>query len=181
MSLKDMNVKKKSVFILSSILILLFGALAVLVHTLAFNIIRGRVHFPEEYVGQNLIMKDDKKFTVLRRLQVEGKGKAADDHAVFKVRFKFKDLKMETNKRLSMIPVPFLMGMKGFREKYWTFNEDTDYFQGIYQWESKEIAENYPDSFIFKLMTKRAAPGTLSYEIIPDMDLSKYIRELASG
>lgn len=88
---------------------------------------------------------------------------------------------METNKRLSMIPAPFLMGMKGFREKYWTFNEDTDYFQGIYQWESKEIAENYPGSFIFKLMTKRAASGTLSYEIIPDMVLSKYIRELTSG
>jgi len=32
-----------------------------------------------------------------------------------------------------MIPAPFLIGMEGFREKYWTFNKTNDYFQGIYQ------------------------------------------------
>lgn len=145
------------------------------------NIISGRVHFPDEYIGETLSMEDGKKFIVLRRLQVEGRNNTADGYAVFKVRFKFKSLKLETNKRLSMIPAPFLVGMEGFREKYWTFNEDTDYFQGIYQWESKEIAEKYPDSFIFKLMTKRSEPGTLSYEIIPNTDLSQYIKRLSFG
>jgi len=144
------------------------------------NILSGRVHLPEKYIGVNLKMEDGKKFTVLRRLQVEGRNNTSDRYAVFKVRFKFKSLKLETNKRLSMIPVPFLMGMRGFREKYWTFNDDTDYFQGIYQWESKEIAEKYPNSFIFKLMTKRSAQGTLFYEIIPDTDISKYIEKLSS-
>jgi len=117
---------------------------------------------------------------VLRRLKVEGENDNAEACAVFKVRFKFKSLALKTNKQLSMIPAPFLMGMEGFREKYWTFDEQSGYFQGIYQWESKEIAEKYPESFIFKLMTKRAAPGTLSYEIIPNTDLSQYIEELSS-
>lgn len=145
------------------------------------NIISGRIHLPREHIGDTLTMEDGQKFVVFRRLTVSGKSKDADSFAIFKVRFKFNGLESGTNKRLSMIPAPFLIGMRGFREKYWTFNEDTDYFQGIYQWESKEIAEKYPDSFIFKLMTKRSAPGTLSYEIIPNTDLSQYIKRLSFG
>ena len=141
------------------------------------NILSGRVHFPEKDVGVTLKMEDGKPFTIFRRLQVDGRGNSNKKGAVFKVRFRFKSLEFETNKRLSMIPAPFLMGMEGFREKYWTFNEKTDEFQGIYQWESKESAEKYPDSFIFRLMTKRAAPGTVLYEIMPDKDLSEYIEK----
>lgn len=145
------------------------------------NIISGRIHLPREHIGDTLTMKDGQKFVVFRRLTVSGKSKDAGSFAIFKVRFKFNGLEPGTNKRLSMIPAPFLIGMKGFREKYWTINENTGYFQGIYQWESKEKAEKYPDSFIFKLMAKRSAPGTLSYEIIPNTDLSQYINELSSG
>ena len=47
----------------------------------------------------------------------------------------------------------------------------------IYEWESDEFAAK---SFIFKLMTKRSAKGTLSYEIIPDTDLAKYMEKLTS-
>jgi hypothetical protein len=132
-------------------------------------------------VGTDLNMEDGKKFTVLRRLKVEAKNESTKGYAVFKVRFKFKSLELKTNKRLSMIPAPFLMGMKGFREKYWTFNEETDYFQGIYQWESKQIAEKYPDSFIYKLMTKRSAPGTLAYEVLPNTNLSEYIKRISGN
>ena len=173
-----MTKKMKIISIIIAAILILISIL--IGRTFIGNVIAGRIHFPEKHVGTNLKMEDNKEFTVLRRLQVEGKNDTADKYAVFKVRFKFKSLKFETNKRLSMIPAPFLMGMKGFREKIWTFNEETDYFQGIYQWESKEIAEKYPDSFIFKLMTKRSAPGTLSYEIIPNTDLSQYIKRLSS-
>jgi hypothetical protein len=87
---------------------------------------------------------------------------------------------LKTNKRLSIIPAPFLINMKGFREKIWTFNEETGLFQGIYQWESKELAEKYPDSFVFNLMTKRAAPETVSYKIIENTLLADYIKSLMS-
>jgi hypothetical protein len=120
-------------------------------------------------------MEDGKMFTVFRRLKVDGKGDNPNDLAVFKVRFKFKNLSTGANKRLSIIPALFLMGMTGFREKNWTINENTNDFQGIYQWTSREMAEHYPDTFIFKLMTKRAAPGTISYEIMPNTDLAEYI------
>jgi hypothetical protein len=145
---------------------------------LLFNIISGRVHSPEEHVGSTLTMEDSTNFSILRRIQVRKNNMDANEYAVFIVRFKFKNLKFETNKRLSIIPTPFLINMKGFREKIWTFNEDTDFFQGIYQWESKELAEKYPESFVFNLMTKRAAPGTISYKIIENTELEEYTRGL---
>jgi len=147
----------------------------IIARTTIGNLLRGYVHFPKEYVGDVLTMEDGKMFTVFRRLKVDGKGYNPDDLAVFKVRFKFKNLSTGANKRLSIIPAPFLMGMKGFREKIWIINESTNDFQGIYQWSSKEAAMHYPDTFIFKLMTKRAAPSTISYEIMPNTDLVEYI------
>lgn len=147
----------------------------IIARTTIGNLLRGYVHFPQEYVGDVLTMEDGKVFTVFRRLKVDGKGDNPNDLAVFKVRFKFKNLSTGANKRLSIIPAPFLMGMKGFQEKIWTINKSTNDFQGIYQWSSKEAAMRYPDTFIFKLMTKRAAPGTISYEIMPNTDLVEYI------
>ena len=168
-----MKIKLKNV-ILSVLAILLISCL-IIARTTIGNVLRGSVHFPEEYVGDVLTMEDGQKFTVFRRLKVDGNVDKHDDLAVFKVRFKFKNLSTGANKRLSIIPAPFLMGMKGFREKDWTINENTNDFQGIYQWSTKETAERYPHTFIFKLMTKRAAPGTVSYEILPNTDLSEYL------
>lgn len=168
-----MKIKLKNV-ILSVFAILLISCL-IIARTTIGNVLRGSVHFPEEYVGDVLTMEDGQKFTVFRRLKVDGQGDNHDNKAVFKVRFKFKNLSTGANKRLSIIPAPFLMGMEGFLEKDWTINEATNEFQGIYQWSSKEIADRYPNTFIFKLMTMRAAPRTVSYETIPDADLTDYL------
>jgi len=172
--------KKKRLRKLVFIFIVLLSLFSVFAHKMIFNTAIGSVSFPEKYVGANLKMADGQEFTVFRRLRVEGENAGADELAVFIVRFKFKNLKFDTNKRLSIIPAPFLMSMEGFHEKIWTFNHGTGYFQGIYQWESKKTAEAYPDSLVYKLMTKRAAPETVSYEIIPNMDLSKYLQKLVS-
>jgi len=141
------------------------------------RIFSGRVHFSKEYAEKILLMEDGKKFQVIRDLKVDPKQKSDKPVAVFKVRFKFSGLPLAVNKRLSIIPAPFLMAKPGFRQKIWTVSED-GYFQGIYQWASKEFAEAYPKSFIYKMMTKRSAEGTLSYEVIPDTVLSEYIKNL---
>ena len=139
------------------------------------SLLNGQVHLPEEYVGEALTMEDGQRFTVFRRLRVDGNEDGRGTPAIFKVRVRFKDLSTRANKRLSIIPAPFLAGMEGFQEKAWTINEATNDFQGIYQWSSHEAAVKYPDSFIFKLMANRAAPGTVTYEIVPDTDLSEYL------
>ena len=163
--------------ILALIAILLLSGAILLSATLS-NLLTGRVHFPDEYVGEVLTMEDGQKFTVFRRLQVDGKDDGKGRPAIFVVRFKFRNLGIGTNKRLSIIPAPFLMGMEGFREKVWTVNEEAMTFQGIYQWSTKEIAERYPQSFVFGRMVKRAAPGSVSYEVISETEISGYIHSL---
>ena len=172
--------EKKKAIVRLSVLAIILVLLAVFARTFAFNVLSGRVSFPEEHVGVNLKMDDGQKFRVFRRLKVDGRGDNPDDLVIFKVRFQFKNLSNSANRRLSIIPAPFLTGMKGFREKYWTIDEDTSLFQGIYQWSSKETAEGYPDTFIFRVMTKRSAPGTVSYEIIPNTEISAYLADVLS-
>lgn len=169
--------KNKKVVIPLSAFVLLLISFSAVSPKFFLNVFSGRVSFPDKYVGSILTMADGEKYTILRTLRVDINSNQTARPAVFIVRFKFQDLSLETNKILSMIPSPFLIGMEGFMEKIWVFNNDTGGFQGIYQWKSKEIAENYPESFIFKLMTKRAAPGSLSYEIKPDTDLSQYLKK----
>ncbi len=136
-----------------------------------------RIHFSKEYKGKILTMEDGQKFEVIRNLIVDPKQDIEKSCAVFKVRFKFFRLPLAVNKCISAFPTPFLMAKPGFRQKIWTLTED-GYFQGIYQWSTEEFAASYPDSFIFKLMTKRAVEGTVVYEIIPDTVLSDYIHSL---
>ena len=122
-------------------------------------------------------MGDGQQFQVIRHLKVDPKKGQEKSVAVFKVRFKFSGLSLRVNKRLSLIPAPFLMSKPGFRQKIWTVTEG-GYFQGIYEWASEEFAEKYPKSFIFKLMTKRSAEGTLFFEVIPYTFLSEYVESL---
>jgi hypothetical protein len=167
--------KKLTAGILSCIAVLLvFGI--VISRNIISNLLNGRVHFPEDYVGKVIEMKEGENYRIFRRLQIDAKSENHNDKTIFKVKFRFRNLSLETNKRLSIIPAPFLMGMKGFREKIWTINEKTNEFQGIYQWSSRETAGRYPETFIFRLMTKRAAPGTVSYEILPGADIVEYIK-----
>ena len=37
-----------------------------------------------------------------------------------------------------------------------------------YEWDSVQDAENYEKSFAIKLMTKRAVPGSINFEILPN-------------
>lgn len=172
--------KMKTSNILFSLLIVLLITVLMIGRSTIGNLMRGNVHFPEEYVNDVLTMEDGKRFTVFRRLTVDGNEEGQGTPAIFKVRFRFNNLSIGANKRLSIIPAPFLMGMEGFLEKDWTINEATNEFQGIYQWSSTEAAEKYPNSFIFKLMTKRAAPGTVTYEIMPNTDLSAYLSAISN-
>ena len=122
-------------------------------------------------------MEDGKKFQIIRDLKVDFKHNREKSVAVFKVRFKFSGLPLGVNKRLSMVPAPFLIAKPGFLQKIWSVSED-GHFQGIYQWASKEFAEKYPQSFIFKLMIKRSAEGTLSFDVIPHTLLCDYVESL---
>ena len=104
---------KTSKIVFSIAIVLLITVLIIGRSTIG-NLVGGNVHFPEEYVNDVLTMEDGQRFTVFRRLTVDGNEDSQATPAVFKVRFRFKNLSIEANKRLSIIPAPFLMGMKAF-------------------------------------------------------------------
>ena len=135
-----------------------------------------KIHFPKDFLGKSVLMDDGQKFTIFRHMTLNS-GIDYSDHSmtVFRVRFKFAKLSQKANKLTSLIPIFLIVSFPGFREKIWMINEDTDYWQGIYQWESEDAVEKYRKSFVLGVMNNRSVPDSISSEVIPDTDLSDYI------
>jgi len=127
----------------------------------------GRVHFPRDCIGDVRSESDD-DYVVFRKLILDPTAaQPAEPGAVFKVRFRFANLSPRINKRLSLIPAPFIAAQPGFRSKTWMLGRNTEMFQGLYEWDSVAEAEAYTSSFPLRLMEKRAIPGSVSYEVAP--------------
>lgn len=82
-------------------------------------------------------------------------------NTVFIVSFKFSRLSHKANKIASIIPMLLITGFPGFRKKIYAVNHENGYWQGMYQWESKEHLEEYKKSLVFRVMNKRAVPGSI--------------------
>ena len=142
------------------------------------NVLRGRIHFSKEYLGKTLRMDDGQTFTIFRHVTLDfNKNNSEDTPAVFIVRFKFAKLSQQANRITSLIPIPLIAGFPGFRDKVWMVNEETGYWQGVYQWESEKAIEDYQQSFVLGIMNKRAIQESLSYTILPNTRLSEYMRK----
>jgi len=95
---------------------------------------------------------------------------------VLMVRFRFARFSPVANRRLSLIPVPIILGMPGFRQKTWTFCEASDFSQGIYQFESPETADGYRLSFVMRILEKRSAPGSMTHEVFEGVLIEDYLK-----
>ncbi len=76
-------------------------------------------------------------------------------------------MSVRTNILFSLIPMWFIIGLPGFRSKYWLVDEDTGDFCGYYEWESIEAAQMYSTSFAMRFMANRSVPGSVWFEIYP--------------
>lgn len=101
-------------------------------------LLRGKVRFPRGERGRTLIMEDGEQFTVFRHVRVEDGGKP---EAVFIVRFTPARLSVRQNIRFSLVPMVPLLGLHGFREKYWCVDEQTGQCQGLYAWQTVADAQ----------------------------------------
>jgi len=128
--------------------------------------LRGRVHFPNDSIG-DVCAGPDEDFVVFRKLVLDPtEAQPEKPGAVFNVWFHFANLSAKANKRLSLIPAPFIAAQPGFRSKTWMLGRDTEAFQGVYEWDSVADAEAYWTSFPLSLMKRRAVPGSVSYEVV---------------
>jgi hypothetical protein len=74
-------------------------------------------------------------------------------------------LSAKANRRLSLIPAPFIAAQPGFRSKTWMLGQQTGRFRGVYEWDTRADAEAYWTSFPMRMMKRRAEPGSIVYEV----------------
>ncbi|MFC2006058.1 hypothetical protein ACFLVG_03770 [Chloroflexota bacterium] len=128
----------------------------------------GRLHFARSRIGKLITMEDGQEYTVFRQVIVDSKRRqSAKPGAILIVSFDFAHGSPKQNKLLSLIPIPFIAGLPGFRSKTWALQQDSGGFQGIYEFDTIQNAETYQKSFAIKLMAKRAIPGSITFQIIP--------------
>jgi len=128
----------------------------------------GRLRFPRERIGEKFTLGDAQVFAIFRQVIVDPpKGQSATPGALFRVRFRVANMTPEQNQRFSILPIPFFIGLPGFRSKLWMSDLVTGESQGVYQWDTVADAQNYANSFAMKFMTRRAVTGSISHEIRP--------------
>jgi hypothetical protein len=154
-----------------------FNPVYTLIQTLT-GIATGKIRFKKERNGETVQMLNGHRFTVFRHAVWRSKIEKGNEPAVFCVRFHVLGMSPEMNMKFSLILMLFILGLPGFREKYWMINRRNGDFQGLYEWASEEDAKNYVDSFAMKFMTKRSVQGSLSYEIISGIGLEDHLRHL---
>lgn len=141
--------------------------------------LRGRLRFPKTLCGRVLGMENGDTFTIFRQATIKTASHSpAGPGAVFRIRFRFKRGSPGLNRRLSLIPTPFIVGFPGFRTKLWTIDEDSGTFQGIYEWDSAQSAADYAGSLAIRMMKKRAVPDSVDQEIIPKTGVAEYLSSL---
>ena len=127
-------------------------------------LIQGRLHFDKDVVGQ--ILSEDDDYEVFRKLVLDAsEQETGNPEAIFRVTFNFRGLSTSTNKKLSLLPIPFIVAQKGFRSKTWMIGRKSGRFQGLYEWDTAEDAEDYWSSFPMKMMKRRAISSSLQHEI----------------
>ena len=119
-------------------------------------LLRGRVHFPRERLGQTLVLEGE-KWIIFRQVVIDpGPGQPAQPGAVFRPRFHVRGMSARANMLFSWLPVPFITGLPGLRSKLW-----------LYEPASVEDAERYSRSFAAAFMTRRSLPGSVSFRVLP--------------
>ena len=76
-------------------------------------------------------------------------------------------MSIRQNALFSSIPIPFYVGLPGFRSKLWMYNLESGDSYGYYEWNTVEDAENYSHSFAASFMTRRSVPGSETFLMIP--------------
>jgi len=131
-------------------------------------IFAGRLHFPRSRVGERLEL-DGETWVIFRQVIVDPvSAQPQQPGAIFRPRFHVQGMSLRQNMLFSWLPIPFYIGLPGFRSKLWMFNESSGDFAGYYEWDTVEDATRYSQSFAANFMTRRSVPGSVSFRVIPN-------------
>jgi hypothetical protein len=134
-----------------------------------YYLLSGRLHFPKNRSGEIFVTTDGCNFTIFRQAVVNPPAgqNCKKPGAILRVRFRITSMTPRQNEIFSLIPIPFITGLPGFRSKLWMSDRKTGECQGVYVWDSIDSAQRYADSFAMRFMSSRAAPGSVWYRISP--------------
>ena len=104
-------------------------------------------------------MEDGQQFTIFRHAKIHPAGEPA---AKFIARFTPAHTSVHENIHFSLLPTIPLLGMHGFREKYWCVNEQTGQCQGLYARQTIADANGYRRSVAPRFMTARSATSHMN-------------------
>jgi hypothetical protein len=135
------------------------------------RMLSGRVHFNRQRVGDELVMDNGERHRVFREVRVDTHRMVPPESVVtLTLRFQFARFSQAANERLSLLPIPAILGMPGFLQKTWTHCDETGYSQGIYQFESAVQAEAYHRSPLIRVLKKRTVQGSFSWQLVPGQE-----------
>lgn len=141
-----------------------------------FRLITGKLRLSDRFMSEIIEMEDHSNFHVFRHI-TDHKVNFNSKFTVFIVSFKFSHLSHRANKLASIVPMLLITGFPGFVKKIYAVNPKNGYWQGMYQWESLEYLEEYKESFVFKVMNKRAIPNTIQSIQFENKSLENFLRE----
>ncbi len=138
--------------------------------------LQGRIHFPKDNMGQTLRLDHNERWVIFREVIVDPVDPQPKvPGAVFRPRFHVRGMSLRQNILFSNLPIPFFIGLPGFRSKLWLYHQETGDFTGIYEWDSPQDAENYARSAAGKFMVNRSEPGSVTFQIFPGMSREVYL------
>jgi hypothetical protein len=144
---------------------MLAGVLRSLLKTAAY-VLTGRLHFKKDHLGQVVTSEDGQDYKVFREVVVDRRSDQPEKPGtVFVLRFQVTNLSPRQNQLFSLLPIPLYIGFPGFRSKVYTIHGID--CQSIYEFDSVQDAKNYSQSAALKFITRRSAPDSVSYRIIP--------------
>ena len=139
-----------------------------------FRLATGKLGLKDLYLDKTVLMKDNSKYRIFRLISIKNDQNDAES-TVFVVSFKFARLSHKANKKASIIPMLLITGFPGFVKKIYAVNPENGYWQGMYQWKSLKHLEEYKKSFVFRIMNKRAIPGSIHSFEIENENLTHFI------
>ena len=138
------------------------------------RLISGRLRLSKTYVGHIIRMEDGEQYSVFRHI-LKYPEKDAAAPVTFIVRFKFSRFSNNANRIISIIPMLLITGFPGFHTKMYGVNMENGYWQGMYQWKSEQSLEDYKQSFVYRMMNRRAVDDSISSKKFPHMQLLRFL------
>jgi len=119
----------------------------------------GRLRISRRDLGGDLIT-DEGPFRPFRQI-VDTGAVPTEDSCVFSVRFRFARLTEMQNRRASIMPMLIIAGTPGFCGKTYASHPGSGRWMGLYEWASPAHLEAYRRSWVYRMMNRRAAAGSL--------------------